>query len=447
MAFLFFYSRVPAALICWTMGQQAFNSCMILILDALETGDLSRIWKVEKAYAVFVELDKNGVHKLANLAVEKVSWGINELKLMQAQDDAGTGGRAQTATLGRIDQTIDIKMQGAAGSEATPCSGIVHDTVMGNTGMLLLEDPGLQSFVPEAFSPFTWVMAGNELGNVSPTQLKHQEQEQQKYSEQVPREKHDSDMLRQRACDPQSARSSEELRGVQGSALGSAPMRYATFSTAPSQDHVQPQGLTSPTSPPTSTTVMQEHHHVQGISTSLHQAPPPHLRHHSYPSLQQHVPTPPAPHPPRSSLIRRYGEPLSGREGQAAAAYTTTTSSPRPAQAPLQTLPETSSQPLYDTNNPRVQPRWAARPAPLISSMSEPALNFSHVSAPSPGIPVIAEQAAQQDARPAYQYTFPFHMSTAGHEGRTSVAAVAGMTTEQMEVERWRRWVGSSGAG
>ncbi|KAF2488279.1 hypothetical protein BU16DRAFT_419951, partial [Lophium mytilinum] len=71
-AFLFFYHRVPAALICWTMGQQAFNSCMILLTDALETGSLANVPQVERAYAVFVELEKLGIHKLAGLAVERV---------------------------------------------------------------------------------------------------------------------------------------------------------------------------------------------------------------------------------------------------------------------------------------------------------------------------------------------------------------------------------------
>jgi hypothetical protein len=80
-AFLFFWQRIPAVLVCWSLGQQAFNSCMILILDALETGDMRRIRRVEQAYAIFDELDKKGVHKLANLAVERISWGLHQTYL------------------------------------------------------------------------------------------------------------------------------------------------------------------------------------------------------------------------------------------------------------------------------------------------------------------------------------------------------------------------------
>ncbi|KAF2002040.1 hypothetical protein P154DRAFT_403841, partial [Amniculicola lignicola CBS 123094] len=158
-AFLLFYARVPAALVCWTMGQQAFNSCMILLLDAMETGDLGRMEKVEKAYAVFQELNKNGVHKLANLAVERVSWGLADLKKMIDQNGDMVGLRHPYTRERNMLRDIN-KTQGAAGNEAgatMPCSGAgIHDTVMGNTGMLLLEDPGLQSFVPEAFAPFSW---------------------------------------------------------------------------------------------------------------------------------------------------------------------------------------------------------------------------------------------------------------------------------------------------
>ena len=82
-AFLFFHARIPAALVCWNIGQQAFNSCMILLLDAMETGSLERIDKVEKAYIVFLQLQRNGVHGLAGMAVDKISWGLARLGRMR----------------------------------------------------------------------------------------------------------------------------------------------------------------------------------------------------------------------------------------------------------------------------------------------------------------------------------------------------------------------------
>ncbi|OCL14757.1 hypothetical protein AOQ84DRAFT_371003, partial [Glonium stellatum] len=143
-AFLFFYHHVPAALICWTMGQQAFNSCMILLLDALETGNVEHIPRVQRAYAVFVELERKGVHKLAGLAVGRVSWG---LALLRRREKEAAEGEASMAGMG----------VGATGMDGP------MDTVMGNTGMLLLEDPGLQSFKPESFAPLGWDMAGRNL--------------------------------------------------------------------------------------------------------------------------------------------------------------------------------------------------------------------------------------------------------------------------------------------
>jgi hypothetical protein len=336
----------------------------------------------------------------------------------------------------------------------------MHDTVMGNTGMLLLEDPGLQSFVREAFSPFSWIMPGNELDRLSAIHLKRQEEEQQKiWNQSSPRERNDLDALRQRVCEPPPARSSEEVQGLQGSTQGSAPLRYATFSTAPpAQEPHQPQGLTSPTPRTAPTTMMQQTHttsHVQGVPTGLTQTPPPHLRHHSYPSLHRHVPTPLAPHPPYTGMKQEYGNPNPNALCQPpSATYLATTSglaSSQP-QAPLHTLSETTSQALHNSGNasvhPSVHPSWAARPAAPISHVSEPALGYPHVSSDAQGILGEPHHSAQQNAPGAYQnqYTYSFHMSTAAHEDHASVAAIVGMADHQMEPEGWRRFVASSGA-
>lgn len=120
-AFVYFFRRVEIALIDWTIGQQAFNACLILLLDALETGDTQGVPKVEQAYAVFVQLDKNSTHPLAEMAVARISEGL--LRLRDIVDKASRSGS----------------------HSGPPDSRYYEESAMGNTGMFLLEDPGLQS--------------------------------------------------------------------------------------------------------------------------------------------------------------------------------------------------------------------------------------------------------------------------------------------------------------
>lgn len=149
--FLFFYYRNPAVLICWTMGQQAFNACMILILDALESQQDSNEWLVDQAFAVFVELDRKGVHKLAELAVRRISDGLAQLG-MRSQE------REQQAAMSRRSSAQRPPTLMLDTASMTDWS---NDTIMGNTGSWLLEDPGLQSFVPQSFQPLGWNFAGS----------------------------------------------------------------------------------------------------------------------------------------------------------------------------------------------------------------------------------------------------------------------------------------------
>ena len=123
-AFDFFGTRVRAAMVCWTMGQQAFNAAMILTLAVIETGDTRDLPIVQRAYATFVEMNLLGIHKLAGVACEKLA------ALMKQVHD---------------------------GTPAT------KEGVMGQQGMVLLEDPGLQGFVPGGFSPLGFRMAGGEI--------------------------------------------------------------------------------------------------------------------------------------------------------------------------------------------------------------------------------------------------------------------------------------------
>jgi len=119
-AFEFFQTRVQAALICWTLGQMAFNAAMILLLSMLETSDTQDLRAVERTYSTFLEMNKLGLHKLAGAAVERLGVILKEYR---------------------------------PGDPAT-------ETVMGQQGMMLLEDPGLQGSMPESFSPLNFQMAG-----------------------------------------------------------------------------------------------------------------------------------------------------------------------------------------------------------------------------------------------------------------------------------------------
>lgn len=152
--FLFFHHRNPAVLICWTMGQQAFNACMILILDAWETENDLNEWLVNQAFVVFAELEKKGVHKLAELAVQRISDGLMQLghRRDERERQASSAYRAPSLTL----DTASL----------TDWSG---DTVMGDTGMFLLEDPGYQAFVQHSFQPLGWNRAGSTYASNPPT--------------------------------------------------------------------------------------------------------------------------------------------------------------------------------------------------------------------------------------------------------------------------------------
>lgn len=151
-AFIFFRYRNPAVLICWTMGQQAFNASMILILDAWEREDPQNEWLVNQAYVVFSELEQKGVHKLAELAVHRISSGLITLEQRRQQRE-----QQQAAVMSRRQSGYQPTLQIDTAS-MTDFSG---DAVMGNTGMFLLEDPGLQSYIAPSFQPLGWNMAGS----------------------------------------------------------------------------------------------------------------------------------------------------------------------------------------------------------------------------------------------------------------------------------------------
>jgi hypothetical protein len=221
-AFVFFYLRVPAALISWTTGQQAFNACMLLLLDAIELGEVtSAISNVEKAYAVFQKLQ--GVHKLASMAIERISWGLKELHdVTQMTSQPGTSQEEHDGD----------QMQGSQSEAAHAPHTMCGDAVMNATGMLLLEDPGLQGFVPEAFAPISW-----NFERAVPTHGFHAKPERNVFA---------AGQLRSPppAVDDHP-RSTVPMQGPRRSAtLRAAPTRYATQTMV----NPQPQGVTVPTS-------------------------------------------------------------------------------------------------------------------------------------------------------------------------------------------------------
>lgn len=152
--FMFFRHRNAGVLMCWSIGQQAFNACMIILLDAWETeSGKNNQWLVEQAFGVFQELNGNGVHRLAELAVQRISAALSSLRQRQQGKDDKMAVRRRASEQSQEQLRLDT-------ASMTDWAG---DTVMGNTGMFLLEDPGLQSYHPQAnlFRPLGWNMAGS----------------------------------------------------------------------------------------------------------------------------------------------------------------------------------------------------------------------------------------------------------------------------------------------
>jgi hypothetical protein len=437
-AFLFFYTRTPASLVSWTISQQAFNSSMILLLDALETGNLAYVRKVEQAYVVFRELQDNGVHRLAGLAVEKISWGLDQLRKNIGGHGAHQGSdRTNTACADK--------------NEADRVAGASRDTVMGNTGMLLLEEAGLQSYTPERFTPLTWAMTGAESEATTPDQL-NQEQELQLQG----KSNHSARLKLDGSNQTDSI--TAELQGTKGSPQRSAFERYC----APlSQKHIQPHSrVTGPASPMSLAapvpqhdhndgTIVMEHRHSQQIQSPHPQHPDPsqitftpftkdrqqvyslegdiavetsqqwsqpfstlkqyqmsaaQFRHNSCPSLHQLETTLPLPRPTYSSPIAKK------------------------AQSPLRNE-------RYD-----VHTQWLANPAVAISDSREPGVAISPMSDRGHIMPTFHTEASQQQQM-MHQYSFSTDSTAA------NIDAIAVTNVEQMTVDQWKRWVGSGAHG
>lgn len=155
-AFLFFYHRNPALLVCWTMGQQAFNAAMILLLDAWEAEYDVDLMFVDQTYGVFVTLERNGVHKLAHLACERIFAGLAQVKTRNSERAAGNR-RASEFVPPFVGLTQDT----------APLFDLSGDTMMGGGGHYLLEDNGIQfSASCPTFRTWAWEPAAVENNNL-----------------------------------------------------------------------------------------------------------------------------------------------------------------------------------------------------------------------------------------------------------------------------------------
>jgi hypothetical protein len=455
-AFLFFYLRVPAALISWTMAQQAFNSCMILLLDALERCLVtSGAIKTEKAYVVFQQLQN--VHTLASIAVERISWG---LKKLHDVTQMSPGQHEPREPHGKEAET-----HGSWNEATHDQHAMYEDAVMNMTGMFLLEDPGLQGFVPEAFTPIAWNLGGIEPP--VPFQLKRERE----FIHSVglmdsPGSGEETDHVR----------SSTIMQGNRRSTtMRSAPTRYAT----PALDDRQPPGGTAATLHTDGTRPMHQHHESQAMFPEGSHRPghPPHLRHtqlceesnngwgpsavantvdkrqppyargvpgvHQVPTAQMRHNSCPALHQPAPapSLQRlTYSSPAAPK-GQAPIAKTQPLlGGPEMNDlASFQEFLETMPQSAGPDTSPNDQLSWAVRAAARSATFQphdSAALNCVLPFHVGNGVSGFSQGGAHEQLTAS---AYPCHFS-----------AASSMTTplgaENLSVDEWRRWIGSSGA-
>ncbi|KAF1990356.1 hypothetical protein K402DRAFT_417802 [Aulographum hederae CBS 113979] len=185
-AISYWHLRIPFALLCWTMGQQAFNAGLILTLDAFETLSAENLPRIEHLHTIFKEMQEQGVHKLADLAVEYLSWGVYKIKMRCVEGGGGGGSSGMKMTVGEgvgippspifADRSgrRDPHHHGQQPHPPRPRKSRPFqypefcERVMDNTGMFLLEDPGLLASSPESFSPLNWVMGGKDFPDQKP---------------------------------------------------------------------------------------------------------------------------------------------------------------------------------------------------------------------------------------------------------------------------------------
>lgn len=438
-AFLYFYTRAPASLVSWTIAQQAFNSSMLLLLDALETGNFGHVRKVEHAYVVFRELQDNGVHKLASLAVKKLSWGLDQLRAMIGEN----------GTLRPVEE-INAKLRAHVGV----CDGSKgsRDTVMGNTGMLLLEEQGLQSYTTERFAPF--ICPGTDVVSVAttPSKLK-EEQDSQFYGF--------STLL----ADENSNRSNKtvpiakELQDGVKSLPGAALKRYRA---SPSQEHFQLQSsVTGPASrmSPAASVAQQNRNEASTVSghrrhqsrQSLHSrhsnlnqiTPPSNKCHDERPDSGTGgcsiIPFNQAWHQLASTPSNYEMSAAPNRHNSCPARHEIATTPPvlRPSYtSPLANKVHSAARgERYDMHT-----QWSANHTAPILDSAEPRMVLSPMTEQGHFIPDFRHRNGRQQ-HVLYQYPFPNDAMA------TSTAEHSAMIVEQMTVDEWKRRIDGGAHG
>jgi hypothetical protein len=437
------------------MAQQAFNSCMILLLDALERRSItSGAMKTEQAYAVFQELQN--VHKLASLAVERISWGLKKLSDVTQMAPEQHGSREPYRE--------EAEMQGSWNEATHGQHAMYEDAVMNTTGMFLLEDPGLQGFVPEAFAPIAWNLGGIEPP--VPFQLKRERD----YA-------HDIGLLES----PPSGEDTDDVRSVgimqgnrRSTAMRSAPTRYAT----PVLDDHQPPGATAPKSHAETTKPMQQHHEPRKLfPEGPHRlGHPPHLRHAQLCEENNGWGPPSVANASDRRQPPYTGEiPVSHQVPTAQMRHNSCPSLRQPASAPTLQRPTYSSPAAPKGQNPTTKTRLPPGASQMhdLASFQEFLETMPQSTSPdtSPhdhlswAVKTAARSATfQTHGSAALNCVLPFHVGNPvpgfsqglSHEQITASAypvhylGVSPMTTpmgtENLSVDEWRRWIGNSGA-
>jgi hypothetical protein len=397
---------------------------MLLLLDALETHNLSHIRQVEQAYVIFGQLQDNGVHKLAGLAVEKLSWGLDQLrKNMEGAPHS----------------------PGVLQDETKTIATCFYDTIMANSGMYIPEDPGLQSYKSEQFAPLSWVATEAKSEAATTDQFK-------KEQEQPPHCKTDVSSHRT-ATDPsedapiaqklqRSAESPQEL--VSGRPLSNKPVQTRRCATAlaPPKDLAElthlsgykgvliataschsdqeqlahlPQSNSQSATARVAVASVESSHIQAGDGCDLPRPekwahtnptarggcqPATQPRHNSCPTTHVSATTPPL-------LQSTYSSPLANRE----------------AQTPINNDP-------YGVHTP-----WSANSAGPKLHMLETEMCFTPISEKVHAVQAFDQHNHRQQA--AYPYGFAHHSAVSSTDGHSVMAA------QHMTVDQWKRWVGS----
>jgi hypothetical protein len=398
--------------------------------------------------------DLQDVHTIASLAVERISWGLK--RLHDVMQMAAEPHRQIDSHRG------DADMQGAWSEATHGPHPMCEETVMNATGMLLLEDPGLQSFVPEAFAPIAW-----DIGGVEPP-MPFQPKREPDYSQ-------NTGLLDSIGSDEEidDVRSVGAMQGYRRSTtMRSAPTRFAT----PTMDDRQPPGVTASTSHTNITRATQQHEFQPTFSegphrlghaphsgnpllrnesnnewgyrsvpsavdlrqssyaggfSALHQVPVAQMRHNSCPSLHQPAPAPPLSRPPYSSPgalnlqpSTRKSRPLPGSLGIS-------------DQASFRDFLETIPQSASPTTSPSVHSSWTTKTA------GRPATFQMPDSAPNCSLPFHVGQVGLSQGLAHEQetaFSYPMHFSE-------TTPMITPPGAEYMSVHEWKRWIGSSGTG